>query len=404
MRKSLGWTAILGMVVFYVVACAPVNFGVNNSPVAGFTQFCATSSGGSVCDYTEDVTGPKVDILFVNDNSASMSFEQKALANRFAGFIQMLDGKHIDYRIAMTTTDVHSGQDGNEPRAINGNGSLQNGNLISYGDGINYLTPAVGDRVSRFNAAVVRPETLKCEQFIADWVSLHGTGTLSSDAYKTQYKANCPSGDERGTFAANLAVKNNSGSFLRDDAYLAIIFVADEDVRSGLYCGGPNNPNPNCQATGYPLEDMDQPLSLFNTFKARGKDKTTEIHAIVVTDNTCLTQQNSQSLGSPAVAATNGLVSGSLGNLYMNFPQNGWGVSVSICNSNYTTYLNPIANKIAQNKGAVIGCENPIDLQVTPIPANPSFSYTRTGKSIVYNTQLPAGSQVRFTYSCPNQF
>lgn len=402
MNKSLGWTAILGSVVFYVVACAPVNFGVNNSPVNGFTQFCAASAGGAICDYTEDVSGPKVDILFVNDNSASMSFEQKALANRFAGFIQMLDGKHVDYRIAMTTTDIHSAQDDNEPRPINGNGALQNGNLISFGDGINFLTPAVGDRVGRFNAAVVRPETLQCEQFIANWVSAHGTGTLSSDAYKTQYKANCPSGDERGTYAANLAVKNNSGGFLRPNAYLAIIFVADEDVRSGLYCGGANNPN--CAATGYPLEEMDQPLSLFNAFKSQGKDKITEIHAVVVTDDACLAQQNSQSLGSPAVAATNGLVSGSMGKLYLNFPQSGWGVAVSICMNNYTSSLAPIANKIAINKGAVIGCDQPINLQVTPVPANASFSYTRTGKSIVYNTELPAGSQVRFTYSCPNQF
>lgn len=402
MRKSLGWTAILGLVVFYVVACAPVSFGVNESPVDGFTQFCATSSGGAICDYVEEVTGPKVDILFVNDNSASMSFEQKALANRFAGFIQMLDGKHVDYRIAMTTTDIHSGQDNNEPRAINGNGSLQNGNLISFGNGITYLTPSIADRVSRFNATVVRPETLQCEQFIANWVSANGTGTLGSTTYKAQYKENCPSGDERGTYAANLAIKNNSGGFLRDNAYLAIIFVADEDVRSGLYCGGSGNPN--CVSNGYPLEDMDQPLSLFNTFKGRGKDKVTEIHSIVVMDNTCLSQQNSQSLGNPPVAATSGLVSGSMGKLYLNFPQSGWGVAVSICMNSYTSALSPIANKIAENKGAVIGCDNPIDLQVTPIPANSSFSYTRTGRNIVYNTQLPAGSQVRFTYSCPNQF
>ena len=402
MSKSICWTAILGLIVFYVVACAPVNFGVNNSPVNGFTQFCATSTGGSVCDYTENVTGPKVDILFVNDNSASMSFEQKALASRFAGFIQMLDGKHVDYRIAMTTTDIHVGQDGNEPRAINGNGGLQNGNLISFGEGINFLTPSVPDRVFRFNKAVVREETRKCEQFIANWVSANGTGTISSLAYKTQYKENCPSGDERGTYAANMAIRNNSGGFLRDNAYLAIIFVADEDVRSGLYCGGPNNPT--CINNGYPLEAMDQPLELFNAFKSRGKDKITEIHAIVVTDLTCLNQQYSQVLGEPGVAATNGLVSGSYGKLYQNFTQSGWGVAASICLNNYTSSLAPIANKIAENKGAVIGCENPINLELTPIPANPSFSYTRTGKNIVYNTQLQAGSQVRFTYSCPNQF
>jgi hypothetical protein len=402
MSKTLVWTASLASVIFYVVACSPVKFGASDNPGDGFAFSCSQNSSGCKFDYMTHWTGPKVDILIVDDNSASMSFEQKALASRFNGFIQQLDAKHVDYRIAITTTDIHVDGDNNGPRPINGNGALQNGNLISFGNGINYLTPSVADRVGRFNNTIVRPETLQCEQFIANYVSQYGIASINSSDYQNQYKTNCPSGDERGTYAANLAIKNNSGSFMRSDAYLAIIFVSDEDVRSGQYCSGPLNLN--CSLTGYPLEDMDQPLSLFNTLKAQGKHLTTEIHAVVVMDNACLAEQSSQVLGNPPVAATAGAVSGSVGNIYLNFPNNGWGVAVSICMDNYTAALDPISNKISGIQGEVLACDSPIGLQVTPVPADSSFSYTQNGKNITYNKTLAPGTQVHFVYSCPNNF
>jgi hypothetical protein len=356
-----------------------VQFGSHSdSSNPGISANCATDTPG-YCpqNYTEPVTGPKVDILFVDDNSASMSFEQKALANRFSGFINNLDSQHVDYRIAITTTDISNSD--NPPSVANGQGALQDGKLIGFGVG-NYLTPSVSDRIARFNNTIVRPETLACEQWIAN--------NYNNPNYTTEYKHNCPSGDERGVYAANLALKNNSG-FLRSDAYLAVIFVSDEDERSGFYCGGPNNPN--CTSTGYPLEELDQPASLASTFSAIGKSKVAEVHSVVVTDSTCLNEQNTQTAG----------MRGSMGSVYLTFAQAGWGEAVSICLNNYATGLQTIANKIAANKGYALKCSNPINLQVTAEPATAGFSWTRNGSEVLV-TNPPIGGNLRFKYYCPN--
>ncbi len=53
-----------------------------------------------------------MDIIFVIDNSGSMHEEQTNLANNFPMFIEVLDqytnpsGEHMDYRVAVTTTDA----------------------------------------------------------------------------------------------------------------------------------------------------------------------------------------------------------------------------------------------------------------------------------------------------------
>lgn len=400
MGQTLRYLSIIGFIVSYV-ACSPVKFSANSSPDEGFTHSCYQTTSGCSFDYLVDITAPKVDILFVADNSASMSFEQKALATRFAGFISNLDTNSIDYRIALTTTDINEPGSNNEARAINGHGALQDGKLISFGASMPYLTPSIADRVARFNSTIVRPETLSCEQFIASYIAANGISSINTADYQSKYKINCPSGDERGVYAANLAVTNNPSSFMRSDAYLAIIFLADEDVRSGLYCNGPNNST--CQQTGFPLTDKDQPASLFTALQSKGKDSVTEVHSITVKDSTCLAEQNSQTLGTPAVPATAGLVQGSMGSVYQTFATAGWGESISICLNSYTAGLDPIVNKISQDKGAVLACSNPINLQVIPVPAVVGFTYTRTGKNVTFTgTPVPVGGQVRLVYSCSN--
>lgn len=393
MHRVLTWTTFILISIGYVVACSPVKFTAKPPDAIGPHECVVTPSA---CDYTyqETIKGPKVDILFVNDNSASMSFEQKALADRFAGFIQHLDSKSVDYRIGITTTDIQGAD--NEARVINGHGALQNGNLISFGSGLNFLTPDIADRVTRFNNTIVRPETLQCEQFIANYISQHGASSTSSADYQTQYKQNCPSGDERGVYAANLTITNNPASFIRSDAYLAIIFLGDEDERSGLYCYGPNNPN--CIQTGFPLEDKDQPINLFNAFKAKGKkNDMVEVHSIIVPpgDSSCLSQQRNQTLGNPPVAATTGLVSGSVGSLYHTFTSSGWGDTISICLNNFSTSLETLADKIGSDKGILLACENPQNLVVSP-----NLPHTLSGRTLTFSPAPPPGTNVQLSYSC----
>lgn len=368
--------ATLSFIIGLYVGCSPVKFSLDDSKCK--ENGCIVVDGKYSFNYSATAGYGKVDILIVNDNSASMSFEQARLAPRFGNFIGDLDSRNIDYRIGMTTTDV------------SGSGALQGGNLISF-SGNPYLTPKISNRVALFNQEIQRPETLACEKFIADWIRNNGGSASATNrpGYAAAYAQNCPSGDERGIYAANLVVKNNPNSFIRSDAHLAVIVVSDEDERSGLYGN-----------TGYYLEDYDQPGTLVNNVKnTLGADKynSFSVHAIVVKDQACLNQQNSQVLD--GYAPTTGLVSGSIGTVYLTFPNAGWGKTADICSSDYTSQLGQIRTKITDNiKDILLSCSNPEDVVVTV--GGSSVGYTMSGKTLKLNSALTPGTTVNLSYKC----
>src|SRR5437868_1275877 len=119
--RALKFLAVPMLVSIYV-GCSPVNFAkdeeLNKCQNSG--KNCLTLNGKDYFDETISVAGGLVDILIVNDNSASMSFEQTQLAARLSGFIQNLDSQHADYRIAIATTDISNTN--NPARSINQNG------------------------------------------------------------------------------------------------------------------------------------------------------------------------------------------------------------------------------------------------------------------------------------------
>lgn len=391
--KTLAQLAAASFLVGIYVGCSPVKFSLDEDKCKTAGENCVVENNLYTFDDIKEASAGKVDILIVNDNSASMSFEQKALANRFSGFIQALEARSADYRIAMTTTDVHVDGDGNDPRPINGAGTIQNGNLLSFG-GYAYLTKDISNRVSLFNSTVVRPETRQCEDFIANWIRNNGVAsTENSSEYARQYKANCPSGDERGVYAATLAIQNNPSSFIRKDAHLAVIFLSDEDVRSQLY-----------YYSGYGLANLDQPATLVSTFTSKyGTGKGLSVHAITVKDSSCLAEQNNQVLGNPAVEATRGFVQGTFGTVYQTFTNQNWGKSVSICSLNYTNEIGAISTDILQRiDGITLNCSAPIDLVVSAAPGSAAAlpSWTRVGKQIKFATTLTAGTKVRVAYKC----
>ncbi len=130
---------------------------------------------------------PAVDILFVVDDSGSMSEEQANVAMNFAAFIQFTAGLDIDYQIGIVTTDVS-----------------RDGELVApfiTNSGANPTADPVGAFVTAVNV-----------------------GTSGSAS-------------ERGLESARLALTPpatdgvNAG-FLREDALLSIIFVSDEEDQS----------------------------------------------------------------------------------------------------------------------------------------------------------------------------
>jgi len=126
----------------------------------------------------------KVDLLFVVDDSASMSEEQEALRDGFADFVEGLSSSRVDFHLGVISTSM------NDPERA--------GHLLGSPA---YLT-ADDDYVTLFKERVI-------------------LGTSGSDKEK---------GLEAALTAmspANLAGANEG--FLRRDAYLLTVFVTDEE-------------------------------------------------------------------------------------------------------------------------------------------------------------------------------
>lgn len=372
-----------------LVACSDVKFRSDNSLKCqglGESQCIVDENGFESFNIQKKFTGGKVDIIFINDNSASMSTEQGKIQQEFQNFISKLDSKYIDYRIGITTTDIES--QSNPPREINQNGKLQNGRLITFNDNSKYLTPSHDNRVELFKSAIKRPETERCEAFIKSSMT-SGPNWQESTNYKNLYQTNCPSPDERGIYAANQTVLNNYDSFFRNDSNIVFILLSDEDVMSKDYI-----------TKGRALDSLDQPDTLASNITSRFQNQIWNFHSIITLDNSCKALQDKQIIdpwGTPAVLS-------SLGELYYKFntvlkdeagrPR---GTLNSICDQNYS---NSLVNKIAENiiesiYETNLACSNPIDLVVSP-----NTEYTLNGKVLKFNKNPNVGTEVNITYKC----
>jgi hypothetical protein len=354
--------------VTLVVSCAPSAF--NRDADCGPGCQLVGPEGIRQISYSARVTGGVVDILFVDDNSGSMSFEQNKMANAFSNFIATLDSNLINYRIAVTTTDVVDPKNpaANPARSINLNGGLQNGNLVRFANGTSFLEPGTANKEALFRQVISRQETATCENYL--------NSVSSSNA--ADYLQNCPSPDERGIFAANMAVTNNPDSFIRSDSHLAIVFLSDEDVRSQLYDKIPS----------YQLEARDLPQNLVKAVNQLYPSKSLSMHSLIVRpgtlvsglsagdaavkianvigtqnqvvsenrpeflfnsngDNACLQSQNTQ---------TNN-VSGSYGYLYALAVRMTNGIEGNICSASYGSQLVSIGQNIGRRGHDItLGC------------------------------------------------
>ena len=399
--------------VGYWVGCSPVSFQKDISNQCQNASGCIYNPNTDTRDIDKTIVidGGAVDILFVDDNSGSMSFEQNQIAARFSNFVQALDARGADYRIGIITTDV-SATLNNGPRPINGNGALQDGRLINFAPGVPFITQNtqpinVGGvwktKEQLFADTIQRPETLTCEAFIN---TNPNVGQTSST-----YLANCPSGDERGIYSANLFLDANPAAFIRPNARLAIVFLSDEDVRSSLYY----------QVSNYSLDNMDLPQTLIGKIKSKYVGKIFSVHSLIVKPGTltggtadqvaaliasgtaptslfsggdvsCLNMQGSQTAN----------VSGSYGYLYSLATRMTQGIEGNICSTNYTTELQSIAANITDRQPYNLECSSSVmkDLQVY-LNGTSYNQYTQTGNTLNFPQSLPAGSVLEIKYTCP---
>lgn len=145
-------------------------------------------------DVNSKTTTGKIDILWVVDNSGSMETSQTNVANNFQAFIENFQTKNMDFQIAVTTTEAYKS---------------------GYGHGSSWSRFKDGtDQTSHTGEFVLTPLT-----------------SMLTDTFMINVQQGTNgSGNERAfhSFKETLNNSDNSG-FVREDGFLSIVIVSDED-------------------------------------------------------------------------------------------------------------------------------------------------------------------------------
>jgi hypothetical protein len=202
--------------------------------LAALSLACASAPDGAVtrCEASQVVPAAvKTDILFVIDDSGSMSQEQASLATELGGFIQALASAPVanEFQIGVTNTSVEG--------APNSSGVTQK----SYGtsspsSGVPYPAGALV-AIARDSFGTVVPGKLvwtQADGFGGARILTAGSPTLVADFTANVLVGTNGSSKEQPFRAARLAVTDRiadgtNAGFLRPGARLAIVFLSDED-------------------------------------------------------------------------------------------------------------------------------------------------------------------------------
>lgn len=182
MHAARWWISVL-------VGCQDYNLQGDGSGLEGVEYNPPALAVETHVDRITQITIPAVDVLWVIDNSCSMSEEQSALRSNFGEFVQYFTGSGLDYHIGVVSTDMDSRQ--------------QSGKLVrDETDNARYIDTSYG-----------------ADQAIQSFSERASLGTDGSS-------------DERGKDAAWAALvteanETNAG-FFREEAGLSVIVISDE--------------------------------------------------------------------------------------------------------------------------------------------------------------------------------
>lgn len=289
------------------------------------------------------LSNPRVDILFVDDNSSSMEKDQLKLGQKFSSFISGLNG--VDWQIGVTTTDCSTG-----PYGICG--SL----LPLTGSSGKILSPGTVNYEQVFLNTVYRPETVGC-----------------------QARGDCPSSNEQPLFASMTAMDKRSSDnagFFRSESDLAVIVLSDEDEKS-------NSPS---SATQAPTAQ-----SHFKSIWPSGKKLS--VYGIIIQpgDSACLNAQTADSGGFAFE-----------GNIIDQWVNLSGGISGSICDTDYSSNLQNIGRQVRNIADSVELSKTPIPSTVRVIfTPSQSITWTVQGNRVLFSAPPPVGTRIEVYYDSP---
>ncbi|NCN41523.1 hypothetical protein GW916_09795 [bacterium] len=297
----------------------------------------------------------KLDILFVIDNSGSMSQEQKNLSQRISGFMNLI--KNLDWQIGMTTTDPRPGMVVPGPDSTKrawGNGDFRS---LDGLDGSQFVLKSKEESLSSAQ------EKLESSIELGVWGS----------------------GDERGIHAVSAALNKRiyspaQAELFRSDSALVVVLISDEDECSN---GGCLSSSPS----------SDPKLLLKQIRSEFGEQKIFKFHSIIKSkEDTGCQGANTANLYQEMSTLTGGLVG-------------------SICESNYTQVLSEIGNRVLELvKSVNLKCEPLVrkdngdpDVKITLQGGAPyQGGFKMQGSTITFEDNLPEGNY-EISYACPIQ-
>lgn len=280
----------------------------------------------------------KVDILIVIDNSGSMAFEQKNMADRVRNMLAILRG--FDYRIAVTTTDP------NVTKTSNGYKYYGDGELIPiYGqNGALWVESTLDEQIAQnaLGRTLQRPET----------------GSGSEQGIRSTYRF-----VERATTAGGAF-----SHFFRDGANFATLVITDED-----------------ESANTDKNDPEKLLALISSKFAN--QKAYSFHSIITRPDD--------------VACFNG-EGASYGHRYKKMSDLTGGVIGSVCEADYAAQVQGVATSIRDLiKQFTLTCAPLPEYPITITKDGVAFtaSYTVEGVNLKFNDALTAGNY-KIDYAC----
>ncbi len=334
---------------------------------------------------------PKMDILWVIDNSGSMLPEQNQMTANYQSFIKAFTSQstQYDFQMAVTTTDTYLSEANFQ----------DNPSLAKFRDGVN--PDASCPQCAQSGIYTMLPTTLNLDTVFVDNATEGEEG----------------SGDERAFSSMRDALNSplNSG-FIRSGAFTSIIILSDEDDFSGanrpeyswFYGGG----IPDHDYTATTLDSVDSYVSYLDTLTgSTSTSRNYVVSAIAVQDTTC---QNARLAAGSQTSIIGQRYDQMVDTVNQGLPSFVQGLKGDIC-GNYGTQLASIADGILSLSTAfsLSRVPDPSTIIVTvngtnvPNEANNSannggFTYDSASNSIIFVGSAwipPAGATINVNFA-----
>ncbi len=353
---------------FYVLALLAIGLGACADKSADISILSDSDTF-----YQSASVNNKIDILWMIDSSGSMAPYQQNLADNFNSFMSDFVTKGYDYNMVVAGTDAWIREVNYRHNTCGSSNNSGNPNVRYYSSADCAITHATYGDLTHFRdgdiyGSVGQPQTRSGTYLLTSAMNPATVLSLFQTNVKVGIRGD---GYERG-FQSLRAVlrRNESGApaysgethtvlsdFRRDDAFMAVIVVADEDDQSTRANGN------SYGTTSYRNAFMD--FMDAYTFSSAGNRKY-NISSIVVESSNCPGRDPSSSVGTRYMAvadATDGIVG-------------------SICDTNFSSKLSEISSKIVELSTRFKLSREPIPSSIVvkvnsvEIPNNPTNGWT----------------------------